>query len=116
MGQFRTYMACDDGIICGMDSPSELQDDWHWNIAVWALRVGYIGLGIAIAGLIVVSLGSTPWVLAVGMVAWLCAAALTLVEFLWARHALRAPRPKFWSMRLMLVHDTFHPRSLARRS
>jgi len=85
-------------------------------MAVWALRVGYIGLAVAIAGIIVMSLGSAPWILAGGVVIWLAAAAVTLAGFLWSRHALPEPRPGYWSMRFVLIHDTVHPRSSAQRS
>jgi transposase len=78
---------------------------------VWALRVGYVGLAVAIAGLIVMSSGSTPWVLAVGVIIWLAAAAVTLAGFFWSRHELPEPRPGYWSMRFMLIHDTVHARS-----
>ena len=44
--------------IPGMDEPPELQYNGHWRMAVWALRVGYVGLAVAIAGLIVMSLVS----------------------------------------------------------
>jgi uncharacterized membrane protein len=96
------------GIILGMDEPPELQYDGHWRVAVWALRVG---LAVAIAGVIVMLLGSTPWVLAVGVIIWLAAAAVTLAGFLWSRHELPEPRPGYWSMRLMLIHDTVHAQS-----
>jgi len=91
-----------------MVEPSELQYNGRWRMAVWALRMGYVGLSVAIAGLIVMSLGSTPWVLAVGVIIWLVAAALTLAGFFWSRHELPEPRPGYWSMRLMLIHDTVH--------
>jgi hypothetical protein len=97
-----------------MDEPPELQYDGHWRMAVWALRVGYVGLAVAIAGLIVMSLGSTPWVLAVGEIILL--AAVTLAGFFWSRHELPEPRPGYWSMRFMLIHDTVHAQSSARRS
>jgi hypothetical protein len=99
-----------------MDEPPELRDDGPWRIAVWALRVGYVGLAVAVAGLIVMSLGSTPWVLAVGAIIWLAAAAVTLTGVFWSRHQLSEPRPGYWSMRFMLIHDTVHARSLAQRS
>jgi hypothetical protein len=99
-----------------MGEPPELQYDGHWRTAVWALRVGYVGLSVAIAGLIVMSLGSTPWVLAVGVIVWLAAAAVTLAAFLRSRHELPKPRPSYWSMRFMLIHDTVHARSSAQRS
>ena len=87
-------------------------------MAVWALRVGYVGLTVAIAGLIVMSLGSTPWVLATGVIIWLAAAAaaVTLAGFFSSRHELPEPRPGYWSMRFMLIHDTVHARSSAQRS
>ncbi len=99
-----------------MDEPPELQYNGHWRMAVWALRVGYVGLAVAIAGLIVMSLGSTPWVLAVGVIIWLAAAAVTLTGFFWSRHALVEPRPGYWSMRFMLIRDSVHARSSAQRS
>ena len=83
-------------------------------MAVWALRVGYLALAVAIAGLIVTLSGSTPWVLAVGLIVWLTAAAVTLTGFFWARHELPEPRPGYWSMRFMLIHDTVHARSSPR--
>jgi hypothetical protein len=75
-------------------------------MAVWALRMGYLALAIAIAGLIVMSSGSTPWVLAVGVIVWLAVAAVTLTGVVWARRELPEPRPGYWSMRFMLIHDT----------
>jgi len=77
-------------------------------MAVWALRLGYAGLAAGIGGIIAMVSGSTPWILAVGVLIWLAAAAVTLTGFLWARRELPEPRPGFWAMRLMLVHDTVH--------
>ncbi len=102
--------------IPGMNEPPELHLNGHWRMAVWALRVGYLALAVAIAGLIVMSSGSTPWVLAVGVIGWLAAAAVTLTGFLWARHELPEPRPRYWSMRFMLIHDSVHALSSAQRS
>jgi hypothetical protein len=93
----------------------DLQYNGHWRMAVWALRVGYVGLVVAIAGLIVMSLGSTPWVLSVGVIIWLAAGAVTLAGFFWSRHELPEPRPGYWSMRLMLIHDTVHAQTSAQR-
>ncbi|HVM65918.1 MAG TPA: hypothetical protein VMU14_13720, partial [Acidimicrobiales bacterium] len=64
-----------------MGEPPELRHNGHWRIAVWALRVGYVGLAVVIAGLIVMLSGSTPWVLAVGVIIWLACAAVTLTGF-----------------------------------
>jgi hypothetical protein len=99
-----------------MDEPAGLQHNRHWRMAVWALRVGYVGLVIAIAGIIVMSLGFTAWVLAVGVIIWLVTAAVTLTGFFRSRHELPEPRPGYWSMRFMLIHDTVHVRSPAQRS
>jgi hypothetical protein len=98
-----------------VDEPPELQKLGHWRMAVWALRVGYLGLAVGIAGLILMSTGSTPWVLAVGVIIWLAAAGVTLTGFLRSRQELPQPRPGFWSMRFMLIHDTVHSRASARR-
>jgi hypothetical protein len=99
-----------------MDDPPELRDNGHWRMAVWALRVGYVGLAVAIAGVIVMSSGSTAWLLAVGVIIWLAAAAATLTGFFRSRHELPEPRPGYWSMRFMLIHDTVHARSSAQQS
>ncbi len=85
-------------------------------MAVWSLRVGYLALGVALVGIIVMASGSTPWVLAVGVIVWLAAAAVTLTGFFRARHELPEPRPGYWSMRFMLIHDTVHAQSPAQPS
>jgi hypothetical protein len=85
-------------------------------VAVWALRAGDVGLAVALTGLIVLSSGSTPWVLAVGVNIWLAAAAVTLTGFLRSRHDLPEPRPGYWSMRILLLHDTVHARPSAERT
>ena len=82
-------------------------------MAVWALRVGYLALVVVVAGLIAMLSGSTPWVLAGGVIFWLAAAAVTVTGFLRARQQLPEPRPGFWSIRLMLIHDTVHARPSA---
>jgi len=97
----------------GMDEPSELRHNGRWRMAVWSLRVGYVGLAVAAVGLIVTLSGSTPWVLAVGVIVWLGTVPVTLTGFVRARHELPEPRPTFWSMRLMLVHDSTHALSTA---
>jgi hypothetical protein len=84
-------------------------------MAVWALRAGYVALVIAIVGVIVVLTGSTPWVVAVGVIMWLAAAAVTLTGVFWARHELPEPRPGLWPMRWMLIHDTFRGSANAER-
>ena len=103
------------GRIPGVDELSDLEYDGHWRIAVWALRVGFVGLAVAVGGLIAMSLGSTPWVLAVGVIIWLAAAVIVAAGFLRSRHDLPDPRPGFWSMRCKLIHDTVHVRSSAQR-
>ena len=85
-------------------------------MAVWALRVGYVGLSVAVAGLVAMSQGSTRWVLAVGVIIWLAAAPVTLAGFFWSRRELPEPRPGYWPMRFMLIRDTVRRRGSARRS
>ncbi len=97
--------------ISDIDEPAELQRNGYWRTAVWALRVGYLALVIVVVGLITMFLGSTTWVLAAGVIFWLVAAAVTVAGFLLARQGLPEPRPGFWSIRLMLIHDTVHARS-----
>ena len=99
-----------------MEEPTGLRDSAQWRTAIWALRVGYVGLAIGLVGLVVLVSGSTPWVLAVGVVTWLGAAAVTLTGFLTSRHEQAEPRPHYWSMRTMLIHDTIHARPPAPRS
>ena len=99
-----------------MDELSDLNDNGHWRTAVWALRVGYVGLAIAVAGLIVMSSGSTPWVLAAGVIIWLAAAVVMAASFLRTRHELPDKAVGFWSMRSKLIHDTVHARPPAHQS
>jgi hypothetical protein len=99
-----------------VDEPLQLQGSGHWRTAVWALRAGYVGLAVAAVGLTVLLLGSTPWILGVGVVIWLIAAAVTATGFLWSRHDLAETPPGFWSMRIMLLHDSVHARSSAHQS
>jgi hypothetical protein len=93
-----------------MDEPTELQRNEHWRMAVWALRGGFFGLAIALVGIILLSSGSTPWVLAVGVIIWLLAACVTLTGVFWTHHELPEPRPGFWALRFMLLRDTVHVR------
>jgi hypothetical protein len=79
-------------------------------MAVWALRVGYFAVVIMLVGVIVLTSGGTPWVLAAGVIFWLACAAITLTGFIRARRDLPAPRPGFWAMRWMIIHDTVHAR------
>ncbi len=72
--------------------------------------MGYLALVVVAGGLIAVLSGATPWILAVGMIFWLAAAVVTATGFLLARQELPEPRPGFWSIRRMLVHDTVHAR------
>jgi hypothetical protein len=91
-----------------MEESPALQHNGPWAVAVNALRMGYIGMALVFSGLILMAFGSTQWVMAVGMMIWLSAAAVTCVAFFWARHELPEPRPELWSMRVKLIHDTVH--------
>ncbi len=99
-----------------MDDLQGLDHNRPWRTAVWALRVGYVGLAVAASGLIVLAVGSTPWVLAVGVITWLATAIVMAAGFLRTLHELPEPRPGFWSMRFKLLHDTIHARSSAQPS
>src|SRR5262249_16422320 len=94
-----------------MEEPPKLQHNGHWRMAVWALRLGYLGLAIAFAGLIALAFGSTSWILASGVIIWLATVPVTLPGFLWARHELPEPRPRPWSMRL-IAHARLRPHPL----
>ena len=72
--------------------------------------MGYVALAVVAVGLMVMLSGSTPWVLAVGVICWLAAAAVMVTGFLRARQELPEPRPGFWAIRTMLLHDTVHAR------
>jgi hypothetical protein len=85
-------------------------------MAVWALRFGYLALILVVGGLVATLSGSTPWVLAVGVICWLAAAAVTATGFQLARRELPEPRPGFWSIRSMLLHDSVHARTSSRQS
>ena len=76
-----TLVAQPSDTIPGMDEAPELQHNGHWRMAVWALRLGYLAQAVAIAALIVMLSGSTPWPLVVGVISWLAAAAVTLTGF-----------------------------------
>jgi hypothetical protein len=106
----------DSVILVDVDETAELQDNRHWRTAVWALRVGYLALVVAIVGVILVVTGSTPWVLAAAVVVWLAMAAVTLTSVFRARSQLPEPRPGLWPIRFMLINDTVHARSTAVRS
>ncbi len=103
--------------MAGVEGKPELQQgSGGWRIAVWGLRVGFVGLAVALAGLVAMWLGSTSWILGVGEIVWLAAAAVTLTAFFWSRHELPEPRPRYWPMRYLLIHDTFHARPSAERA
>lgn len=74
-----------------------------------ALRFGYLALVMVLAGVVVLRRWSDPWVLVVGVVGWLVAAAVTVTGVLRAHRELRAPRPGLWSLRFMVLRDTVRP-------
>ena len=59
------------------------------------LRVGYLALAVAVAGVIVMSSGSTPWVLAAGVIMWLGVAVVTLTGLFWAGTSYPSRDPGF---------------------
>jgi hypothetical protein len=100
-------------MLSDVDEPAELQHIGHWRMAVWALRVGGVGLAIGLVGLILLAAGSTPWLLAVGVVIWVACASVTVTGVVLARRELPEPRPGYWPMRFMIIHDALHPRDSA---
>jgi hypothetical protein len=94
--------------IGGVAEWAELRGNRHWRVAVVWLRVGFCSLAIVVLGLILLAMNSTPWVLAIGVIAWLVSAITTAVQFMTARSELSGARPGFWSARSLLLHDTFH--------
>ncbi len=99
-----------------MDEPPGLQANGHWRMAVWALRAGFGALALVAVGVVLLSSGARPWLLAAGVILWLAAAAVTVTGLLWARQQLPEPRPGLWPLRLMLIHDTVHPRKRPREA
>jgi hypothetical protein len=91
--------------VIGMDETITLQRNGHWRMAVWALRVGFVAIATIAVGLIVLSFGGTPWVLAAGVIFWLACAVVIATGFLLTLHDLSTPRPGFWSMRWTIIHD-----------
>ena len=85
----------------------------HWRVSVWALRVGYVALAVAGVGLVLLAMGETPWVLTIGVIAWLVCAVTLAAGFLWTLNCLEDPRPGFWEMRVRLLSDSVHPKSQA---
>jgi hypothetical protein len=94
-----------------MDQPPELQHLGHWRMAVWALRLGGVGLAVGLVGLILVVSGSTPWILAVGAIIWLASGVITVTGVFLARRELPEPRPGYWRMRFMIIQDAVNARS-----
>ena len=88
-----------------MDEHTELQRNGHWKMAVWVLRVVFVAVITILVGVIVLSSGGTPWVLAAGMIFWLACAVVIATGFLLSLHDLPEPRPGFWSMRGMIIRD-----------
>jgi hypothetical protein len=89
-----------------LDEPAELQRNRHWRMAVWSLRAGCAALAVVLVGVIVRASGSTPWVLAAGVILWLVAAVVTVTGVFRAHADMPEPRPGLWPMRFMLLRDT----------
>ena len=72
---------------------------------MWALRVGLLAIATIAVGIVVLSFGGTPWVLAAGVISWLGCAVVIATGFLLTLHDLPEPRPGFWSMRWLIIRD-----------
>jgi hypothetical protein len=88
-----------------MDEPTTLESNGHWKMAVWGLRVGFVAIATILVGVIVLSSGGTPWVLAAGVIFWLACAVVIATGFLLTLRDLPEPRPGFWSMRRTIIRD-----------
>ncbi|MFN8041148.1 MAG: hypothetical protein U0Q07_18170 [Acidimicrobiales bacterium] len=93
-----------------MDEPAALQDDPSWRRAVWALRCGFAALVVVLVGVVVLRSSGTPWVLVVGVAGWLVAGGVTVQGVVRTHASLAEPRPSLWSLRFMVLRDTFRPR------
>jgi hypothetical protein len=91
--------------VIGMERPTTLERNGHWMMAVWALRVGFAAIATIAVGLVVLTSGGTPWVLAAGVLFWLACAVVIAAGFLLTLHDLPLPRPGFWSMRWTIIRD-----------
>ena len=91
-----------------VDPTEALRASRAWHQAVVALRIGYGALGLAALGVLVLTRGLTPWILAAGVLAWLAAALTCAAYFQRARDLGPEPRPGFWAVRTALVHDSVH--------
>lgn len=90
-----------------------LRDDRRWRAAVWALRVGFLGLALVIVGVIVHRTSSATGlsILIAGVVVYLVSSAVTLSRVFAALRSLPQPRPSFMTIRLDLFRDVFRRRS-----
>ena len=77
---------------------------------MWALRVGYVGLAAALAGVVLMASSSVPHLLFAGVVTWLVAGAVAVAGVVEARRDLPEPQPGLWELRLLLVRDTVRAR------
>jgi len=91
--------------------PEVTENGWKspWRRAVWSLRSGYLSLMATIAGLILLGTGGTPWVLGIGVLAWLLFAGFTLSQVIQARNLLPDPKPGWWKLRWNLIEDSLRP-------
>lgn len=89
-----------------------LRVDRRWRTAVWALRVGFVGLALVIVGVIVNRSSSTTGfgILVAGLLVYVASSAVTLSRVLAALRSLPEPRPTFMTIRLDLVRDVFRRR------
>lgn len=83
---------------------------------MWALRFGFVALVVVLIGVVVLKASGTPWVLVVGVAGWLVAGAVTVQGVVATHASLAEPRPSLWSLRFMVLRDTFRPGSAATSS
>ena len=97
----------------------DLHASAQWGVAVWGLRLAGFGLFVAAGGLVTSVWASATGLtlLAVGVVGYLIGVVTVYAGLVPTIRALPEPRPSFWRLRRLLVHDALHtgPRPLQAR-
>ncbi len=94
----------------GEDDATGPRGSAYWRLAVRGLRLAGLGLFVAAGGLVirVWSTGTGLTILAVGVGIYLVGVVVVYTGFIPAIRALPKPRPPFWRLRRLLMHDALH--------
>ena len=95
------------------DDVTDLRASAPWKLAVRGLRIAGFGLFLAVGGLVirVWSTDTGLTILAVGVGVYLVGVVVVYTGFIPAIRALPKPRPSFWKLRRVLMHDALHTRA-----